>query len=213
MEHERYTKINTVYKRDDKGKIIDGEYSLDIFKYLENNLWYVTEKIDGTNIQIRWDAIEKTVEFGGKDENAQIPSTLVNKLIKMFTIEMFNELYPDISMIIYGEGYGVGIQKGGKYIKDDVNFIMFDVTIGGLYLKIANALNISEKLNIQFVPILSPMTLINAINIIREGGFNSLLKVDNEFIAEGFVLRPLVRLFDREGKLIIVKIKVKDFIV
>lgn len=35
-----------------------------------------------------------------------------------------------VPVTIFGEGYGVKIQKGGNYIPDDVNFILFDVRFG-----------------------------------------------------------------------------------
>ena len=36
-------------------------------------------------------------------------------------------MFLDNRFTLFGEGYGVKIQKGEKYIKDGVDFILFDV--------------------------------------------------------------------------------------
>mgnify|MGYP001604261791 FL=1 len=50
-----YHKINSLYKRDPRGKMLFGDYSCPEFEYLQNNEWSFQEKIDGTNIRVRWD--------------------------------------------------------------------------------------------------------------------------------------------------------------
>lgn len=42
-----YHKIQSLYKRDEKGKMLFGQYSLPEFEYLRNNTWVFTEKVDG----------------------------------------------------------------------------------------------------------------------------------------------------------------------
>lgn len=47
----------------------------------------------------------------------------------MISIFVDQEKEP-VPVTVFGEGYGVKIQKGGNYISDDVNFILFDVRFG-----------------------------------------------------------------------------------
>ena len=46
-----YHKINSVFKRDERGNFIE-EYADDVFEYLKDNVWVFTEKVDGTNIVV-----------------------------------------------------------------------------------------------------------------------------------------------------------------
>ncbi len=80
-----YHKIQTVFKRNPETKfktLLEGEYSLPELEYLKDNIWVFTEKVDGTNIRIMYDG--KTIVFGGKTDNAQIPSFLITALQEMF---------------------------------------------------------------------------------------------------------------------------------
>lgn len=78
-----YHKIHTLFKRDLKTKrIIPGRYSLPEFEFLKDNWWVFTEKVDGTNIRIMWDGTNIT--FGGKTDDAQIPTNLLSKLQELF---------------------------------------------------------------------------------------------------------------------------------
>ena len=47
-----YHKIETLFERDEKTKkLIEGNYRNETVRFLENNYWDFTEKIDGTNIR------------------------------------------------------------------------------------------------------------------------------------------------------------------
>ena len=63
-----YHKIETVFNRSTDGdkRLIWGDYRNETVKYLADNIWQFTEKIDGTNIRIHWDG--HNVEIGGKGE-------------------------------------------------------------------------------------------------------------------------------------------------
>lgn len=206
----QYHKIQSLYKRDQKGKMLFGEYSLPEFDYLKDNMWEFTEKVDGTNIRIMWDAIG--VRFGGKTDNAQIPSPLVTKLIELFPDKKLHEVFPysgePMKVCLYGEGYGAKIQKGGgNYIPDGVDFILFDVKVGDWWLKREDVEDVASKLGIDTVPVLCFGTL-EFMEKLCEDGFKSQW---GDFIAEGIVARPQVELRDRAGHRIITKLKHKDF--
>jgi len=205
---EKYPKIQTVYLRDPETKykiLLTGQWALPEFEYLANNEWSWSEKIDGTNIRVDWDG---NVRFGGRTENSQTPTFLIEKLLGLFPTDRFVTIYPDTSMTLYGEGYGARIQKGGgNYIPDDVNFILFDVMVGGVWLKREDVEDIAGHLDIDVVPIVGTGTLPDAVKMVQEG-FQSRVGTQ---IAEGLVMRPAVELCNRMGHRIITKIKHKDF--
>ena len=207
MEH--YHKIQTVFKREmkNKGKIIEGEYSLPELEYLKNNIWVFTEKVNGTNIRILWNG--KKINFGGKTDNAQLPVKLLYKLQEIFDgkTEQFKNLFGEDKVCLYGEGYGAGTAKGGGNYSKDHNFVLFDIKIGEWWLERKNIEDISSKLNLTVVPILGLGTLSDMIEITRKG-FNSQWGI---FMAEGIVARPQVELKCRNGDRLITKIKYNDF--
>ena len=204
---KEYSKIQSVFKRDEKThKFILLEWSLPEFEYLKDNIWVMTEKIDGTNIRVDWDGKE-TITYGGRTDNASIPAFLITKLQSIF-VNVFRINYPDLPMTLYGEGYGAKIQKGGRnYISDGVDFILFDVMIDDWWLKRENVEDIANKLGIKVVPIICEAILEYGISM-GMAGFQSDF---GNFQAEGLVLKPKVELKNRAGKRIITKLKHKDF--
>ena len=133
-----YEKIETLYQRDIEGtkKLMPGVYRNPTIEYLKDNIWQWTEKVDGTNIRVQWDG--HSVSFGGRTERASIPAPLVNRLNERFggeeNAQLFEQLFGEREVILFGEGYGAGIQKVGKaYMPDRVDFILFDLLIGNNY--------------------------------------------------------------------------------
>lgn len=217
MEHKTYTKINTLYKRYDSGKnkgiIKVGDYSNPEIEYLKDLKWLCFEKIDGTNIGIYWDG--KTKEYHGKSDKADIPSGLISVLDKIIDIEgLANTFTPKedkpLEVRIYGEGFGGNIQgKMGKGY-GDFDFIVFDISIGGMYLDYEVAKEIVERLGLKMVPLVGVMTLSEAEEYVKNG-FKSFISQDKNLDAEGLVCRPLMRLFNNKGERIITKIKTCDY--
>lgn len=216
---ETYNKINTLYKRNNQtNKIILNDYSNKEIEYLKDCKFECTEKIDGTNIKVGWDGYN--LSFEGKTENAQIPAHLLLKLKELFTVEKMQSVFPikrdengnEISMniILYGEGYGMKIQKGGNYIKDSVGFILFDIKIGNWWLERSAYQEIANQLNIDVVPLIGYLTIKEAENLVSIG-FKSTISENKEYQAEGLVCKPLHTLFDRSGKRVLVKIKTVDY--
>jgi len=206
-----YPKIPTVFERDPATHfktLLYGQYATPELKFLKNCPWVVTEKVDGTNTRVSWDG--ERVVFGGKTENAQIPARLVERLQTLFPVELFKMLYPNTPMCLFGEGYGAKIQKGGRnYKPDGVDFVLFDVNVGGLWLERSNVCDIGDHLKIGIVPIVGYGTLQGAVDATRSG-FKSQW---GNFLAEGLVMRPETELCTRRGERIIAKIKHKDFAV
>ena len=205
----------SIYKRDRQtNKFLIGEYSTPSIEYLKNNLWIFTEKIDGTNLRISYDG--KDTILAGRSDNAQIPTSLIYKIDELFKVstqrqkleETFDEIKENDMVYFYGEGYGAKIQKGGgNYIKDGVNFVLFDIRVNHTYLERENVEDIGKKLGLDVVPIIGQGTLDDGIELVKKG-FNS--KWGN-FLSEGIVARPKVELRTRRGDRVITKIKYKDF--
>ncbi len=202
-----YHKINSIFKRDERGKFL-AEYADPVFGYLYLNQWDFTEKVDGTNVRVFWDHEAKTVQFGGKTDNAQMPVFLIDRLRGLFPVEKFSVLYPDVSMLLFGEGYGAKIQKGGgNYKSDGQDFVLFDVSIGNFWLERENVGDIGQKLGLRVVPSIGKGNIYQAIKLCQDG-FKSQW---GDFQAEGIVLRPTVEIKTRRGERIITKVKCRDF--
>jgi hypothetical protein len=202
-----YHKIQTVWLRDPATNyktLLDGRWALPEFEYLANNQWEFTEKIDGTNIRIMWDG--ERVTFGGKTDNAQMPAVLVNQMTERFTPKTFADM---CVMCLYCEGYGAKIQSGGVYIPDSQDVILFDVNVGGTWLKREDVVDIGQRVGIGVVPNMGHGSLYDAIQMVADG-FDSRLG-HRPTMAEGLVMRPTVELLDRRGNRVITKVKHKDF--
>lgn len=225
MHNTSYQKINTLFKRDEKKIIIPSQFTCEEFYELKDLKWECTEKIDGTNIHVD---IEYSTErglwfsFQGRTDNAVIPSHLLKKLHEIFTEDVimsaFNQQFASVGedetlrMSIYGEGYGMKIQKGGgNYIPNDVGFILFDVKVGQWWLGRENLEDIASKLNVPIVPLIGYMTLQEAIEFVSKG-FNSIVSQTKNHKAEGLVLKTRNGLLFRNGQRIITKIKTCDFV-
>lgn len=199
-----YHKIHSVFKRDEKGLFLEGEYTCPEFKYLANCLWRWTEKIDGTNIRVRLSP-HSPPQFGGRTDNAQLPITLYKRLNEIFPPDLRT---PDHELTLYGEGYGAKIQKGGgNYIPDGCDFILFDVRVEDWWLQTDDVYGVADHYGLRVVPSFGYFTLEEAIEGVRDGKFTS--SWPNVQI-EGVVGTPLVPLYSRGAHRIITKIKGKD---
>lgn len=203
-----YHKIDTLFERDEKFIVDPARLKKSVLATIRE--WDVTEKIDGTNVRVM---LSETgdVTFGGRSDNAQMPADLMMKLIAMFPQQKMTDALwiggTQTSAILYGEGYGAGIQKGGTY-RPDKSFILFDVLVGGTWwLDREDVDDVARKLGIDTVPYLGRMTLDEIVALVRTP-FPSKIGTG---MAEGIVARPIETLFDKRGERVIIKLKTKDF--
>lgn len=205
-----YNKIETLWKRDLEGtkKLMPGVFNNPTVEFLKDNVWQFTEKIDGTNVRIYWDGHKIT--FGGRTEDAQIPSHLVNVLNDMFLTDeveqIFEQKFGEMPVMLFGEGYGPKIQKGGGKYRSDVSFILFDVLISGNYQPRESVEDIAKAFGLDIVPIIMEGTIEEAVEFVKTKPMSTIGTAP----MEGLVGRPKMELRDRSGKRVIVKIKVKD---
>lgn len=216
-----YQKIQTLFKRDERNIIIPDQFTYPEFEVLKDLKWECTEKIDGTNIRIELESSGNPedgiiMSFKGRTDKANIPEHLLTKLNWLFDRERLMEALnitdetQDCNITLYGEGYGAKIQKGGNYISNDVNFILFDVKVGKWWLDREAIKDIANKLGISAVPLMGYMTIPEAIEYVKKG-FKSTIAENKDYDAEGLVLKAPCGLLKRDGERLITKIKTVDF--
>ena len=207
---KQYEKIETVFCRDTNGtkRLVLNDYRNPTIAYLKDNMWVFTEKVDGTNIRVHWDGHK--VEFGGRTDKAQIPGPLLSKLNEMFMTteaeELFEQVWGDKDVILFGEGYGPKIQNGGEY-RSDVSFILFDVLVGDNYQEREWVEKTAQMFNIDVVPIVLTGTIQDGIDYVMKHPRSTM----GTAMMEGVVGKPMFELRDRRGERVIVKIKWEDF--
>lgn len=206
-----YHKIQSIFKRDMTSKrktLIDGVWTLPEFEYLAGNAWTFTEKVDGTNIRVIFK--DGGISFGGRTDDAQIPAQLVGRLNERF-LPMLHGLmdttFPDGQAVLYGEGYGAKIQKGGGNYRADQDFVLFDVRVGPWWLQRADVEDVAQKLGLDVVPVIGEGSLHDAVALAKRG----IRSMWGDFEAEGIVARPKTELQTRGGQRLIAKIKCRDF--
>ncbi len=142
-----YPKLLTLYNRDNKFKVIEGDYTIPEFSMIDR--WdHCTEKVHGMNMRVMVGPLnhgptgipttdehllETQVFFLGRTDRAQIPDHLTSYLETTYTID---KLLPALEKakgaegaILYMEGYGYKIQEGGNYCGKSVSTRLFDVYI------------------------------------------------------------------------------------
>jgi len=207
-----YHKINSVFKRDTRGRFTD-EFATPEIEYLANAEWIGEEKIDGTNVRIGWSSIDG-VAFGGRSDNATIFEQwpdLLELIMSKFTPDALAETLKDAEgadVTLYGEGFGQGIQKGGGNYGTEKYFVLFDVLVGDWWLLPDAVDDIAKSFGVDRPAPIGRSTLIEFIERVKTSQIDS---VYGNFPAEGIVLRPAVPMFTRRCDRIIAKLKTKDF--
>ena len=228
-----YPKIETLFTRDKYTfKVIPGKFRNEAYSLIKE--WEWTEKIDGTNIRITYDEcplpcefdkksnisrkqVRKVVEYeggyrgikyDGRTDAAELPGGVVDYLDNKLSTTIILEEFQDKKVVIYGEGYGGKIQKGGGYSQTQ-KFIVFDIFIDGFWLKRADVEEICNKLGLDLVPIILTGSLNEAVHIVKHGFMSKL--GDGSVKSEGLIGRTKVPLFTHHGQRLITKLKTCDF--
>lgn len=226
-----YPKIaNAFYRDPTTGKVDRTKKSNPLYDALDTCKWIFTEKVDGTSIAVYWNGDK--FEFFGHTTRSQIPPQVMSMLTETFGYEketLFEQVFGDKPAMVYGEAYGPSIGPGKMYC-DNVNFIVFDITVGttinedrsqglsfrGNWLEWDDVVDVCNKLNLAHVPQLEGVddyTLGDAVCLVEGEGLLSFVAQTHgkECHSEGLVARPRSNIYDRYGNVIRVKIKTKDF--
>lgn len=214
-----YHKIDTIFERNE-------DFTVNVNKLKNTSIgiikeWQVTEKIDGTNIRVTLTK-EGNIIFGGRTDNAQIPASLLQVLINMFDKDKLKEIFwkdgSPCEVVLYGEGYGAGIQKVGGLYRPDKSFRLFDILVKSdncnWWLNWENTCNIAEKIGIKTVPFLGVMTLDQIVEMVKQPFFSETARQDSgqNVPAEGVIGRTIETLYDKRMKRLIIKLKTCDFV-
>jgi len=223
-----YPKLNTLFKRYTKddaprpcdvGKVDPSTYRSPELGALAPTTyrWNVEEKVNGMNIRVMWDA--DGLRFGGRTDKALLPAELVNHLQATFTEGAMQDAFEHSpnSVVLFGEGYGPGIQKGGTYRKEGQRFCLFDVLVWnpishGTWLDREAVASVAEELGVVAAPYLGMFTAAEAVELVHDGlPSNLAARCALAAQAEGVVARAEPLLLDRHGRRIMFKLKHKDF--
>jgi hypothetical protein len=217
-----YPKINSLWKRDaSTNKVIEGDYACP--EFAGNKMWRVQEKIDGTNIRIYFRSTGGTmvatippryypdykIEIKGRTDYAEIPKKLITWIYERNLSTELDKLgFGD--GILFGEGFGAGIQTGGIY-RPDPAFILFDAYISQRWATREELKHIAETIGLEEPHDLGVMTMDEVISFVKSkprGFYN-----DNNYILEGVIARsePLVRFNTAQAWPVMWKLKVRDF--
>lgn len=225
----RYPKINTLFMRDPlitvkrKGIIQVGKYSEEAFKTIK--YWNVSEKIHGENIRIYIDFIPGNLSppqvwIGGRNDTdkPEINEDLLTYIKTHITEDALKRAFTKGSFgtgdcpryaMIFGEGFGGDIKHGHNY-RDSPEFIVFDIVIDNWFLEHNNVADISRKLNLQSVPMLSLDGSTEKIIDYVKGQPKSNV-ANKPHVMEGVVATSSPLLLTRKGYPVRFKLKTKDF--
>jgi hypothetical protein len=173
----------------------------------------IDEKIDGTNVRIFWEPTDQfSPNYGGRTDNAQMPTSLLQHLQHTFTREKLQKQFPNArKVILFGEGYGPKIQACGSRYRKDVSFILFDVWIDGWWLEKESVLEVASQLDIEHTINQMILTTDEVVEFVKSKP-KSYIAEDRELVMEGVIARSVpLMLFRNHKSPIMFKLKVRDF--
>ena len=167
---------------------------------------YALEKVHGTSAHVSYkDGVVRYFSGGAKHEN----------FLALFDDAELAKRFKDVgaeNIVVYGEAYGGAMQGMRATYGDKLQFIVFDVKIGGAWLSVPAMEKVATAMGLEVVPWSRIDTTIEAIDaqrdlpsVVGERRGNPGMK------AEGTVLRPLIELTGNNGSRIIAKHKRDDF--
>ena len=204
----KYPKIQSIYKRDDRGRMRSDMYSCPEFDDLSRLYWKWTEKVDGMNIRVGRDG--NKVIFRGRTDTAMLPVPLVEVLEQLFPCaDALYDVFDGENFCLYGEGYGGKIRESGPQYSERPRFVLFDVLVGDVWLQQADIEDVARQLAVEAVPVIWEGQL-RVARAYRDQFDSELASAVPRMKAEGLVGKPPGDLLDRQGRRIIAKIKARD---
>jgi ATP-dependent RNA circularization protein (DNA/RNA ligase family) len=211
-----YPKIKSLFVRDEKThKLIIGDFLSPSFTQVAR--WHVSEKIDGTNIRLILK--DGSVAVRGRSDKTQLPPNFLEEALPHITGELMVEALNCIDststgMVVYGEGYGHGIQAEGELYAPHKSFRIFDVLTlpEERWCSWKSVEKVSSALGLHTVPVISwNMSLTDVVHFVasRPASIVAGIEAEEERDMEGVVARTDPYLYDSDG-LVKFKLKGKD---
>jgi len=212
----KYDKFSSPFKKDER--FINTE---ELSQKLPDGSWIITEKIDGTNIRI---ILTKPDDEGNREVHIGSRKLILNKsdkgskvyldCIEEINLNKIQEYFKDVdsTVIIYGEGYGAGVQKGGIY-SSKKNFRVFDIRIGKAYQDFSYVKKVCIDNQLNLVPVIDEkefLTYEECITRLKQTS-HTYIKEGTGGRPEGFVYKFEPVLLNKYGERLIFKVKYKDF--
>ena len=221
LKIKTYPKIRSLFKRDKDFKFTERFVSSSLKEFSEGHFkWSGYEKIDGMNIRIYCNYETNIFKYFGRTEKAELPAHLVEELDGIVSSikenkEAIVEAMGFNIFVLFGEGFGHKIQKGGLYLGDKVACNMFDCyayivraeQYKGFWLDEEKLTELLEILKLQKPPSLGKISTAEAVEKVKKG-FSSQYGTAP---AEGLILKTDFPVFDSFGERMIFKVKTKDF--
>lgn len=169
---------------------------------------FALEKIHGTSAHVAWDGTAVRFFSGGAKHS------LFASLFDPAPLEaLLQSAFGGNRAIVYGEAYG-GSQQGMKATYGDaLRFIAFDVRVGDTWLAVPQAVDVTEKLGLEFVPYRFVATDLSAIDGERDRPSEVAARrgISEPRPREGVVLRPPFEVTLNNGARLIAKHKRAEF--
>lgn len=227
MAHN-YPKIASPFKRtDNKSKTVNTSVWFDDYAkfFGESGLvFYATEKVDGTNLNIIYDGnhIQYTGHTDKTSWNPEVEEWIKSKFQTPEFEQMCEQRFGENEIKLCGELIGPKIQNN-FYKLEDYKFILFDIhnDTSNIWWNRQNVEENAKELNLDIAPLIggtnfidlsseSKNTLRGWTNLLQNAEFKS--KINEDIEIEGFVVRPLMEILKANGERVIYKIKIKDIL-
>lgn len=169
---------------------------------------YALEKIHGTSAAVAYKAGEINLEHGAVPHES---------FASVFNLEGLTRAFQSLGhddVVVYGEAYGGAIKrKTAKTYGPELRFIVFDVQIGGVWLNVPNATDVTSKLGLEFVAYEEVDATVACLDFERDRSSRQAQRngMGDGLHAEGIVIRPLIELTKNNGKRLIAKHKRAEF--
>lgn len=168
----------------------------DVFK--EGDEVVITEKIHGTNCRFGWVDNQYMVGSHNHRKECYGPSIYarVGEELNMehkFSFNLFTKENNDL--VLYGEIYGLKVQKGFRYGLETQKFILFDVQLNGKFLDWEEVERYAETFGLDLPPVLYKGSFSNKIVDELSNGLTVLGQ--GAHLREGIVIRSVHEEWDK----------------
>jgi hypothetical protein len=164
---------------------------------------FALEKIHGTSAHVTWRE-GKVIYFSGGASHVNF-CVLFDDAALRAAFETLG--YPNVT--VYGEAYGGKEQGQAWRYGHTLKFVVFEVQVGDTWLSVPNAVDVAQKLGLEFVSYVQIPTDIDSIDGARDAVSVQATRngMGSNIQREGIVLRPLVEVWLSNGERIIAKHK------